>query len=142
MSHKFDLRGAAAPILVALLALVPVSGEAADITSEIPFSFAVRDVTLPPGTYHLSTRTPPGMILVEGLGQIVISMAIARGSFKDDLEPKLVFHRYGDEYFLRQVWNGDGGGYDLPETRSERAVKEGRSGRAAVQAERIVIPAL
>jgi hypothetical protein len=139
MSYELNLRPAAAPMLVALLALVPVSGEAADVRGAIPFSFAVNDVTLPPGTYDLSIRTAPGMISVRGVSKVVLAMTIPRGS-SGDLQPRLVFHKYGDEYFLRQVWNGDRG-YDLPETRGERDRKEGRAGRAALQAQRIVVPA-
>ena len=141
MSYELNLRPAVAPMLVALLALVPVSGEAADIRGAIPFSFAVNGVTLPPGTYNVSTPTTPGVMFVRGLSRVVITMTIPSGS-SDDLQPRLVFHKYGDEYFLRQVWSADGSGYDLPETRGERDQKEGRSGRAAVQAERIVVPAL
>jgi hypothetical protein len=141
MSYELNLRSAAAPILVALLALVPVSSEAADVRGSIPFSFAVNDVTLPPGTYTLTTRTTPGVMFVQGLSRVVIAMAVP-GNSSDDLQPRLVFHKYGDEYFLRQVWNGDGSGYDLPETRAERDQREGRNGRAAVQAERVVLPEL
>ena len=42
--------------MVALLALVPVGGEAADVRGPIPFSFAVNDVTLPPGACFLSSN--------------------------------------------------------------------------------------
>ena len=39
-------------------------------------------------------------------------------------ETKLVFHRYGDQYVLREVWTGEGVGRELPESRFEREVLE------------------
>ncbi len=36
---------------------------------------------------------------------------------------KLVFHRYGDQYFLAQIWTeGNNRGLELPKTRREREV--------------------
>jgi hypothetical protein len=34
--------------------------------------------------------------------------------------PKLVFHKYGDRYFLYQVWNGDKRGMELRESKYEK----------------------
>jgi hypothetical protein len=128
--------------LVTLLALVPVYSEAGDVSGAIPFSFAVNGVTLPPGTYRLSTAQPgPGVLVVRGPRRIVIAMTRPRG-VSEDHQPKLVFHRYGDDYFLRQVWTAGGAGHDLAETRDERERKEGRSGSAAVQPARVVVPGL
>jgi hypothetical protein len=40
-------------------------------------------------------------------------------------KPKLVFHRYGDQYFLYQVWPaGATTGRQLPKSRGEREVEE------------------
>jgi hypothetical protein len=35
---------------------------------------------------------------------------------------RLVFHRYGDRYYLRQVWFNGTSGYGVRETREERAL--------------------
>ncbi len=50
---------------------------------------------------------------------------------------KLVFYRYGDRYFLRQIWvAGRTWGRQLPESRPEQRVATGRSpDRVAVLAE-------
>jgi hypothetical protein len=140
MSGGFNLRQGA--LLLALLALVPVGGEAAGIEASIPFSFSVNDATLPPGSYVLSSNVPgPGVVVVRGATRAIIAMTSPRGT-SEDYQPRLVFHRYGDDYFLRQVWTDGGTGYDLRETRGERDRREGRSGRAATQGERVVVPVL
>ena len=35
----------------------------------------------------------------------------------------MVFHRYGHNYFLAEVWNGDTAGRQLTKSRQERAIE-------------------
>jgi hypothetical protein len=142
MSYGLNLGRAGAAALVTMLALIPAYSEAGDVSGAIPFSFKVNGATLPPGTYRLTTGQPgPGVLLVRGPHRIVIAMTSPRGPSKD-FQPKLVFNRYGDDYFLSQVWTDSGSGLDLRETRDERERKERRSGSAAVQPDRVVVPGL
>jgi hypothetical protein len=39
-------------------------------------------------------------------------------------QPRLVFHRYGNEYFLAEIWNGEGTGTRLVPTKAERDAME------------------
>jgi hypothetical protein len=142
MSDGFNLRHASATLSVALLALVPVVGEAAGVKAEIPFSFSVNGATLPPGSYLVTPNLPtPGAIVVRGATRTVITMLSPRGA-SENHKPRLVFHRYGDDYFLRQVWSDGGSGHDLRETSQERDRREGRGGEVAVAPEQIVVPVL
>jgi hypothetical protein len=37
----------------------------------------------------------------------------------------LVFHKYGDQYFLEQIWtSGEQEGTQVPESRSERTIRQ------------------
>jgi hypothetical protein len=38
--------------------------------------------------------------------------------------PRLVFHRYGQTYFLSKVWDGKGDGSSLPVTKREKHLQE------------------
>jgi hypothetical protein len=52
-----------------------------------------------------------------------------------------VFHRYGDEYFLREVrWEG-AARFDLPRTKAERAAADRRADRAAAVMQTVIIVA-
>jgi hypothetical protein len=140
MSNGLNLRRAPAALAAALLALVPVVGTAGETTADIPFSFSVNGATLPPGEYRISPGVPaPGLVVLRGT-RAVLAVTIPTG-IRDDREPHLVFQRYGDEYFLREVWTVGGSGYQLIETRAERDRREGRKGSAAVP-ERVVVPTL
>jgi len=60
---------------------------------------------------------------------------------RTDREPSLVFHRYGDEYFLREIQWEDTARLDLPETKAERKAAETRADRAAVPKETVTVAA-
>jgi hypothetical protein len=141
MLNGFNLRRAGAALSVALLAVVPVAVEAAEVVARIPFSFAVGKQTLSPGMYRVYTGMTSDIIVLRGATGGTIAMTSPRyGS--DDIEPRLVFHKYGDDYFLRQVWTGHRTAYVLPESRGERDRREGRRGSAASAPEHIVVPGL
>ncbi len=72
----------------------------------VPFAFAVEDHTLPAGEYLVLTVTPErSMRIVSTDGKhsaIVNDLPSYAGN--PSLSSRLVFHKYGDEYFLAQVW--------------------------------------
>jgi len=110
---------AGAIVLTASMALAASSARASNVDVNVPFSFIVSAKALPPGTYHVSVDAQQGKMLVRGLtdGVFVITNHL---SVPDTAEPKLVFHRYGEEYVLREVWTGDGLENQLPEPRREK----------------------
>jgi hypothetical protein len=141
MLSGFNLARAGAALSVSLLAVVPVTSEAAEVVATVPFSFGVGERTVPPGDYRVYTGPTAGIIVLQGATGQAVAMTIPRYN-REDVQPKLVFHKYGDDYFLRQVWTGYSPAYDLRESRSERDRKERRRGTAALQPERIVVPGL
>lgn len=123
--------------LLAVAALGPAPAEGAEVSAKIPFSFTVRGKTLPAGTYTLSENS--GVLSVQGAtsGSMVIAVRVESREY---VQPSLVFHRYGDQYILRQIWTGGRSGRALPEDRGERALAlSARKARTAA-AERVVIP--
>jgi len=136
------LKGFWAASLVAVLAVLSVPAHAAEIRAKIPFSFTVNGKTLPAGTYSVSTEAVQGGLLVRGFrdGAVVLTNSIESGK---DTTPKLVFHRYGDQYILRQAWMGTGRGRELPESRVERTLARAAQDRKVADAfEKVVIPLL
>src|SRR5262245_13654642 len=104
-------RHALATMLSLLLtpALVPLYAQSLKFV--VPFDFAAAQATLPAGEYHVSSNVPAqGMIRLSGANgssnAICFASGIESGSPSD--KAKLVFNRYGDRYFLSQVWSGGG----------------------------------
>jgi hypothetical protein len=127
--------------MVAVSAMSVRPASAAALECRIPFSFVVNDTTLPAGTYRVDASAAQGLLEVRDMRHGAFALGIALDDRRTP-ETKLVFHRYGDQYVLREVWMGEGVGRELPEPPLERALTEGMAGRPAAQLERIEVPAL
>jgi len=100
------------------------------IKANIPFDFTIGNKKLPSGKYSLGRArqfSDDALISVEdedGRSKLIgTSMPVLTGDVTR--EPMLVFHRYGDQYFLYQVWPaGATTGRQFPKSRSEREVEE------------------
>jgi hypothetical protein len=94
---------------VLLMAAVSVYVQAQErplLTATVPFAFTVENSNLPAGTYTVSILPPYNMIEVQsadGRKAAMISAIPSRESGQSE-QAKLVFHRFGNEYFLAQVW--------------------------------------
>jgi hypothetical protein len=103
-----------------------------NIAGNIPFDFSVGDTKLPAGNYTLQR-----IALTSSFDRIVIKSADGRGDSHTVMtmpnrtsevqkESKLIFNRYGDQYFLSQVWMaGSDTGRDLFQSRNERDLAKG-----------------
>jgi hypothetical protein len=114
---------AGAVVLTASMALAGSTARAADVEVKVPFSFIVSGQTLPPGDYRVDVATEQGLMEIRGVNTGVFALS-NHVSVADDAQPKLVFHRYGDSYVLREVWTGDGIEDQIPEPKSEKALEE------------------
>lgn len=71
----------------------------------IPFAFSVGGTTLAAGDYNISPNGEKGIAIQNGSGKTaVIALTNAVSPDTNARAPKLVFHRYGDQYFLAQTW--------------------------------------
>lgn len=72
----------------------------------VPFAFSVDNHTLPAGVYYVRTVTPErsiALVAANGSRSLIINDL---PNYTGDPSPnsRLVFQRYGHEYFLTQVW--------------------------------------
>jgi hypothetical protein len=73
---------------------------------DIPFAFGVEDRSLPAGEYLVLTVTPERSIRIvsaDGKHSAIVNTLPNYASSPSE-NSRLVFHRYGNEYFLTQVW--------------------------------------
>src|SRR5271165_1590149 len=74
----------------------------------IPFAFGVEDHSLPAGEYLVLTVTPERsarIVSTDGKHSAIVN-TLPNYAKSPSETSSLVFHRYGDEYFLAQVWTG------------------------------------
>jgi len=91
--------------LLALGSLVSVGSASAQdhaIRATVPFDFAVGSKVLPAGAYTIEPTSADSVLIWNSEKHIsVISRAYAGD--KESITSKLVFNKYGDQYFLREI---------------------------------------
>jgi len=93
-------------LLLASFCVAVQAQERALLTAAVPFAFTVENTNLPAGTYTIYILPPFNMIKVLSADGRKAAMIPAIPSLKSEgsKQTKLVFHRFGSEYFLAQVW--------------------------------------
>jgi hypothetical protein len=112
--------------LVAFCSLAATQGVRAQeaIKVDIPFAFSAGDAALPPGEYRVEKMASNGAVLLIRCAEptasaLVVTMPAGGGNQRT--ESKLIFHRYGNTYFLSQVWSaGSSSGRQLRKTAREK----------------------
>lgn len=119
--------------LVLALAALPVLASAQEISANIPFAFTVRGKQFDAGRYDLSRLSAIGAwTLRDSNRNYQLIFQTVMEDYPRDAQPKLMFHRYGEEYFLTQIWT-QSLGVSVPESRQEAQVRA-RVGRPVVVA--------
>ena len=96
------------------------------LNARIPFEFIVGDKTLAAGQYEVNAvGITQEALAIRGResNDAVIRLTMTREP-KENKPARLVFHRYGNTYFLSEVWEGgDGVGRQLKESAQEKGMK-------------------
>jgi hypothetical protein len=112
-------------------AAAALNAQTTDTVTDVPFAFTVGTATLPRDTYRIS-RLPghTDAFLIRGLRHGAIMVSQPDGASETDPGPRLVFHRYADSYFLREVRMPGNTGFKLPRTRGELQAAEQLASRS------------
>ena len=126
-----------------LIGLAATSAQAqSPMKVNVPFDFTIVDTHLAAGQYTIVQASPqanPRALMVRNQDGIVraLSMGIRLESLKVN-EPKLVFRKYGNKYFLAEVWlsTGDAG------TEIRKGSHERELAQTKTTAETVIVAAL
>ena len=132
---------AGAIVLTASMALAASSARASGVDVTVPFSFVVSAETLPPGAYHISVEAQQGKMEVRGFDQAAFVLT-NHVSVPQGAHAKLVFHKYGEEYVLREVWTGNGVENELPKPRREKELTQSARNGGATGVPTLVVIAV
>jgi len=100
----------------------------AAIRVSIPFDFIVRGKTLPAGNYEITRiNDEPIDLLVRNVNSRHDEATVGTESTYERRTPNkslLVFHRYGDTYFLSEIVTaGENSGREIVPSRAERTLR-------------------
>lgn len=107
---------------VALLAAASVFAQGSQrLIVQVPFGFHVGNSILPAGEYRVDNAAPSVLRLRSDDSKssvMILTHLVQKGNAPG--KGQLVFNKYGDEYFLSQVWSpGDNTGSELRKTKRE-----------------------
>ena len=98
------------------------------VVVNIPFDFSAGNKTLPAGEYSVRVQfNDRRMLLLERKDSSAAMFILTNNVVANapQSESKLIFNRYGDRYFLSQVWNeGDPSGWQLMKTAREKEIAQ------------------
>lgn len=109
-----------------LLATASASAQTVPLKANIPFNFIVNKAELPAGQYTIqSVGSSASAMSIQSLDNRIVKLVLPHAceSPKTQETSKLVFHRYGSQYFLAQIWTaGNNRGQELPKSGRESEV--------------------
>jgi len=103
-------------VLGLLLVAACANAQSLNVTANVPFDFAVDKASLPAGAYSIQS--------ISSAASSTLAIRSNDRNKAEHLNPSsktcLVFHRYGEQYFLSQIWvAGEKGGAQLRMSRRE-----------------------
>jgi hypothetical protein len=97
------------------------------VIASVPFEFSVGYKLMPAGEYAVRSLASAGdavMIQSADAKLSALRQTEATVQLKNNNHARLVFHRYGERYFLAEVWNGAGNtGRQLFKSQEEREME-------------------
>jgi hypothetical protein len=113
--------------LVALSLLFTNTGAHAQTAARanVPFAFNVGTTHMPSGTYKIKRADfETNFIMVSNLNTGDTVLSLFQRETPSHVTPKLIFHHRGNQYFLAEIWGGEGNaGMAMPATKAERQVE-------------------
>jgi len=97
------------------------------LKGDVPFDFIVADKTLPIGTYTVKEFSA-GLTKIQNMEShdVVVVPTVETKNGKQ-VKPMFVFRRYGEQYYLGQIWNGSTDGRILPKSDKEVQVAKNQA---------------
>ncbi len=109
-----------------LLATASAYAQTGLVKANVPFNFIVNKTEMPAGQYRIQPLGLTGVAMsIQSTDNKVINTVLPHSceSVEAQKTSKLVFHRYGSQYFLAQIWReGDNRGQELPKSGRESEI--------------------
>ena len=120
MKHK--LFGVLSMLATTMLLAVPSLQAQTLLAADVPFAFSAGNTMMPSGSYRISAVSEQvDLVRNSDSGKAVfLEKAIHIQAVKEP-RANLVFDKYGNDYFLREIWDGRSNvGIQLPESKREK----------------------
>jgi hypothetical protein len=121
----------AALTLIVSVSIVGFAGLSGTVSANIPFDFTVGNKEFKAGKYSVerlfASNSSDTLIIRSADSGDVANFNVNRVSGKGNSQARLVFRRYGNQYFLGQIFDGQSTeGFGLLKSKSERELAKKR----------------
>jgi hypothetical protein len=128
---KSKLYGVLTMLAATMVLALPALNAQSAIVADVPFNFYVGDKAMAAGHYQARSSSETLEVLQNRDNDAAaFLMKAVRIQAKHEQNPKLVFEKCGNQYFLAQVWDGDTG-IQIPRSKHEKELLLGANGSAA-----------
>ena len=119
--------------MVAAVAAVPCARAADLVKVDVPFKFVLAGQQLPSGVYLFAPSENSRIVQVYTRNYRHLALAVCVAAPAPMQQPGLVFHKHGDQHFLKAISIGSGLGVSLPTTQAEKVAEAAQGdGRVVV----------
>ena len=129
--------------LLVMLASASVRAQTGSrVSINIPFDFTAGTARLKAGTYDVKRVSDRALAIrsLDGKKTALVNAPLTVGSRDSNAGRRLVFNKYGDQYFLSQVWlEVDSGRQLFPTTAEMKAAKSYRLAKGNPALERVAL---
>ena len=117
--------------LMALSLLITTNGAYAQTAAraDVPFAFNIGTTHMPAGTYKIKRADfDTNFIMVSNVNTGDTVLSLFQREIPSHLNHKLIFHHRGNQYFLSEIWGGEGdSGMAMAATKAEQRVEIARA---------------
>ena len=99
------------------------SAQSYKLASDVPFAFQVSDQSCASGKYTVEKPVGHDYQILRSKGGCALILGYG-APLSGKSQPKLIFHRYNDQYFLSEIWSDNGTGSRLSVSKGEQKARE------------------
>jgi hypothetical protein len=108
------------------------------IQAKIPFDFQIGSKKFPKGEYTIESVTTTGLMRISNeKGKKAITFSAIPDKQNRKMKSRLSFRRYGDQYFLRKVWDGQDSIFELERSSAEKKVAKALKGKEDAEGDEV-----
>jgi hypothetical protein len=121
---KFNSIAQSSLMVLSLLLTVAGAHAQSAARANVPFAFKVGTTQMPAGIYAIQSNHGSNVVMVRNVQTGTSALAMGRQESPSKKTDKLIFHRYGSQYFLTEILGSQGSqAMVLPATKQEKQLQ-------------------
>ncbi len=108
------------------------------LQAKVPFDFQIGSKKFSKGEYTIESVNDAGVMLIRSAkGKKAINFSGVRDKQNKKMKSRLSFRRYGEQYFLRKVWDGQDTIFELQRSSAEKKVAKALKGKEDAEGDEV-----